>query len=81
MKEWWKIVAILVTVAIAALGTMNALGVFQGEIKRDVIHNHEAIQDMQPEVKQNTEHRHRFEEKVTNIERDVGLILKKVSEQ
>lgn len=33
---------------------------------------------MQPDVKLNTEHRHRFEEKVNNIERDVGLILDEV---
>ncbi len=33
---------------------------------------------MQPKVEQNTEHRIKFEEKVSNIERDVGLILKAV---
>lgn len=33
---------------------------------------------MQPKVEQNTEHRIKFEEKVSNIERDVGLILEAV---
>ena len=34
--------------------------------------------EMQPKVEQNTEHRIKFEEKVSNIERDVGLILEEV---
>ncbi len=80
MKEhWWKIAAILVTLAIAGLGTMNAMGVFQGEIKRDVVHNHEAIQDMQPDVKRNTEHRHRFEEKVNTMAASIETIRKAVA--
>ena len=33
---------------------------------------------MQPKVELNSEHRIRFEEKVSNIESDVGLILKAV---
>ena len=33
---------------------------------------------MQPDVKQNTEHRIKFEEKVSNIEKNVGLILDEV---
>lgn len=46
------IIGILVTVALAALGSMNAMGVFQGEIKRDVVHNHEAIQGVRTEVQE-----------------------------
>ncbi len=34
--------------------------------------------EMQPKVEQNTEHRIKFEEKVSNIERDVSLILVEV---
>lgn len=33
---------------------------------------------MQPKVEQNTEHRIKFEEKVTNMARDVALILEAV---
>ena len=33
---------------------------------------------MQPKVEQNTEHRIKFEEKVTNMSRDVALILEAV---
>lgn len=62
-----------------------AYGMFQGETKRDVAHLHEAMQDTQDDqllqwidIDSNTKHQHIFEEKVNNIERDVGLILKEV---
>ena len=72
------ILGILMGVALTALASMNAMGVFQGEIKRDVVHNHEAIQEMQPDVKQNTEHRHRFEEKVNTMAASIETIRKAV---
>lgn len=46
----WKIIAVLVTLGIVGLTTMNALGVFQGEIKKDVAHNHEAIMEVKIDV-------------------------------
>jgi len=74
----WAI-GIFLGLAITALASMNALGVFQGEIKQNVVHNHEAIQEMKPEVTKNTEHRIKFEEKVNNMGKNIDLILKEVS--
>ena len=39
---------------------------------------YKTICDMEPEVKANTEHRIKFEEKVTNMETNIGLILEEV---
>jgi len=38
------------------------------------------VQDIRPDVKANTEHRIKFEEKVSTMETNIALILKKVSE-
>ncbi len=71
----WKIViGVAVTVAIAALASVWAGGRFQGEVKKDVAHNHEEIQDMKPDVKQNTEHRIKFEEKVNTMAESIETI-------
>ena len=69
----WAI-GIFLGLAITALASMNALRVFQGEIKQNVVHNHEAIQEMKPEVTKNTEHRIKFEEKVVNMDNKIDLI-------
>ncbi len=72
------IMGILLGVALTALASMNAMGVFQGEIKRDVVHNHEAIEAIQPDVKQNTEHRIKFEERVAQMADSIETIRKAV---
>ena len=69
-----KWIAIAVGLIVTALTTMNAMGVFQGEIKRDVVHNHEAIQSMLPVVEQNKEHRIKFEERVRTMAESIEEI-------
>lgn len=73
----WAI-GIFLGLAITALASMNALGVFQGETKQQVKHNHEAIQEIKPEVSKNSEHRIKFEEKVTTMAKNIDAILKEV---
>jgi len=41
---------------------------------------YKTIWKMEPQVAKNTEHRIKFEEKVENMEKNIALILKKVSE-
>lgn len=52
-KMKWIIGLILgiLGLAVTALTSMNAMGVFQGEIKRDVVHNHEAIVGVKEDIK------------------------------
>ncbi len=70
----WKWALGVIGLAVTALASMNALGVFQGETKQQVTHNHEAIQEIKPEVSKNSEHRIKFEEKVDNMDEKIGLI-------
>ncbi len=65
----WTIAAVLSIVGIVA-----SIIYGYATLEHEVADNSE----MRPDVKMNTEHRHRFEEKVINIERDVGLILDEV---
>ena len=49
------------------------------DVKVDIVIKDVAV--MKPEVAQNTEHRHRFEEKVTNMDKKIDEIHKKVTGQ
>ncbi len=77
-NTWKWTIGIIIAIAITALASMNALGVFQGETKQQVKHNHEAIKEIKPEVSKNSEHRIKFEEKVDNMVKNIDQILKEV---
>ena len=77
-NTWKWVVGIMIGLGLTALASMNVLGVFQGEITMQAKHNYEAIQEIKPEVKLNTEHRIKFEEKVDTMQENIGLILKAV---
>ena len=75
---WKWVLGTIIGLSITALAAINTLGVFQGETKQQVKHNHEAIQEIKPEIKKNSEHRIKFEEKVDTMEKNIGLILEEV---
>jgi len=66
----WKLATIAITLIIVIGSIIYGYATLGSQVTVNT--------QMQPEVKLNTEHRHRFEEKVENIERDVALILKEV---
>ncbi len=66
----WKLVSIAITLIIVIGSIIYGYATLESQVAGNT--------QMQPEVKLNTEHRHRFEEKVNNIERDVTLILEEV---
>lgn len=65
------VVGILVTVLIVASTAIATFLVGYGGIEREVT-------EMKPDVQKNTEHRYRFEEKVTNIDKKVDQMDKKI---
>jgi predicted PurR-regulated permease PerM len=69
-----KTIIAVVSLAVVILGVVGGVIYGFATLEHQVSDNTK----LQPEVKQNTEHRIRFEEKVSNIERDVGLILEEV---
>jgi len=60
---WWKVGGFIVVVVGAAI-TYGMLA--------------KTIEKIEPEVKLNTEHRIRFEEKVSTMEKNIELILEEV---
>ena len=69
-----KTMITIVSLAVVILGIAGGAIYGYATLEHQVADNAK----MQPDVKQNTEHRIKFEEKVSNIERDVGLILTEV---
>ena len=76
---WKWVLGTIIGLSITALAAINTLGVFQGETKTQVSHNHEAILEIKPEIKKNSDHRIKFEEKVTNMGEKIDLIYKEVT--
>ena len=66
----WKKIAVCTTIAVLVYAVISGYVALSHQVGDN--------EKMQPEVKKNTEHRLRFEEKVSNIERDVSKILEKV---
>ncbi|HDY84148.1 hypothetical protein LCGC14_1655760 [marine sediment metagenome] len=69
-----KTIITITSLAIVILGIAGGTIYTYATLEHQVADNTK----MQPKVEQNTEHRIKFEEKVSNIERDVGLILEAV---
>lgn len=69
-----KTIIAIVSLSVIILGVVGGAIYGYATLEHQVDDNTE----MQPKVEQNTEHRIKFEEKVSNIERDVGLILEEV---
>ncbi len=69
-----KTMITIVSLAVVILGIAGGVIYGYATLEHQVADNAK----MQPDVKQNSEHRIKFEEKVSNIERDVGLILTEV---
>ena len=72
----WKIISILVTLSVLAGGAIYGYA----SLNHDVADNCEDLADMKPDFKKNNEHRIKFEEKVTTMEKNVGKILTIVTE-
>ena len=70
----WKIIATVITLVAAGVAIVATFT----EMGHQTVDNADDIAAMAPEVEKNKEHRIKFEEKVNNIERDVGLILTEV---
>ena len=66
----WKVIATVGTFIIVVVGAAIAYGALCNQ-----------VDNMKPEVKQNTEHRIKFEEKVSTMEKNVEKILKIVEAQ
>ena len=66
----WKLVTIAITLIVVIGGIIYGYATLESQVAGNT--------QMKPEIELNTEHRHRFEEKVENIERDIALILKAV---
>ena len=63
----WKMIATLGGFLLCLIGAAVGYGRLYGDVER-----------MKPEVPKNTEHRIKFEEKVTTMEKNIGLILDEV---
>ena len=70
MNGTWKVIATVGTFIIVVVGAAIAYGALCNQ-----------VDNMKPEVKQNTEHRIKFEEKVSTMEKNVEKILKIVEAQ
>ena len=68
-KDW--IIRILVIVALAAIAAAVAFGDFRGETNKQVEHNHEAIEKIEPKVELNTEFRVKTTEKLIALDKSV----------
>ena len=69
-----KTIIAIVSLSVIILGIAGGAIYGYATLEHQVADNTE----MQPKVELNSEHRIKFEEKVSNIERDVGLILEEV---
>jgi len=67
MNGTWKVIATIGGYITILLGAAVAYGVLR-----------EKVCGMEPEVKRNSEHRIKFEEKVTNMDRKIDKILEEV---
>jgi len=70
MNGTWKVIATVGTFIIVVVGAAIAYGALCNQ-----------VDNMKPEVIQNTEHRIKFEEKVSTMEKNVEKILKIVEAQ
>lgn len=70
----WKILGIAISLVIIGVGIV----VGYTRLEEQVADNTIDVMTNVALIDVNTEHRHRFEEKVANIERDVALILVEV---
>ena len=89
-----KILLAVAGLIVVGLTSMQALGIFQGEIKRDVLHIHEAIQNVQADdltqwadIDENTYYRlgdtkdtEILTERIDNVQGDVDEIKGDVKE-
>ena len=66
----WKVIGIGATALIG-------VGVYIATVQN----NSKQIAEIQPEVKKNSEHRIQFEEKVSTMETNIGLILEEVRKE
>ena len=66
----WKVMVTVGSFIIVIIGSAIAYGMLC-----------KTVTDMEPEVKKNTEHRIRFEEKVSTMEANIGLILEEVRKE
>ena len=66
----WKAIATVGTFIIVIVGAAIAYGALSNQ-----------VETMKPDVKQNTEHRIKFEERVTTMQADITTILQKVSQK
>ena len=64
----WKIIATIGGFIVIVIGAAVAYGVLG-----------EKVSTMEPDVKLNSNHRIKFEERVTTMQADIALILQKVS--
>lgn len=71
----WTVAAIL-----SVLGIVGGVIYGYATLEHEVADNTEEIAEMLPEHKAGIVHRAKFEEKVENIEKDVGAILEIVQE-
>lgn len=76
----WKWVGIIVTILLAVATIVGGFLVSYGGHDEKVATMERDQAEMKPEVKANTEHRIKFEEKVTTMEKNVGTILTIVQE-
>lgn len=70
----WKILGVVISVVVIAVTVVVGYTRLEEQVEDNMIDvmTNAALTDL------NTEHRHRFEVKVDNIERDIALILKEV---
>jgi len=67
MNGTWKVIATVGTFIIVVVGAAIAYGALSNQ-----------VETMKPEVKLNSNHRIKFEEKVSTMEKNISLILEEV---
>ena len=70
----WKVIATVGGFIIVIVGAAVAYGAQCNQVDNLKV----TEENMKPEVKQNTEHRIKFEEKVSTMEKNIALILEEV---
>lgn len=71
---FWKLISILVSLAVLAGGAIYGYA----SLNHEVGDNTKDIAAREPDIEKNNEHRHVFEEKVTNMDKKIDKILEKV---
>lgn len=76
----WKILGLLITLAVVGSGAAVSYGVFYGGSSRDIEHLHEKMKLIEPDVKDNTTFRISATEMIKNLGEKVAVNTEAVKE-